>query len=121
MGEVRAAKCGAVAVRGGARGSDFCLRTHYRPQAEGLDPRFVRDATIYFDGKGVRGKPVPVLRAIFSKVLSKNRDLRMLSQTVTSDPRLQGLAITQFVVEDGWLGVAYSPRRTVENVVRRPK
>jgi hypothetical protein len=111
----------AELVSGSQHWRNFTVRTHYRPQAEGLDPRFVRDATIYFDGKGVRGKPVPVLRAIFSKVLSKNRDLRMLSQTVTSDPRLQGLAITQFVVEDGWLGVAYSPRRTVENVVRRPK
>lgn len=111
----------AELVSGSQHWRNFTVRTYYRPQAEGLDPRFVRDATIYFDGKGVRGKPVPVLRAIFSKVLSKNRDLRMLSQTVTSDPRLQGLAITQFVVEDGWLGLAYSPRRAVENVVRRPK
>jgi hypothetical protein len=111
----------AELVSGSQHWRNFTVRTHYRPQAEGLDPRFVRDTTIYFDGKGVRGKPVPVLRAIFSKVLSKNRDLRMLSQTVTGDPRLKGLAITQFVVEDGWIGLAYSPRRAVDNVARRPK
>jgi hypothetical protein len=103
------------------RWRNFTVRTHYRPEAENLDPRFVRDTTIYLDGKSLKGKPQVLLRTIFSKVLSRNRDLRMLSEKVTSDPRMKGLQVTQFVVEDGWIGLAYSPRRAGGNVARRPK
>ena len=67
------------------------------------------------------------MRAIFSKVLSKNRDLRLLNESITSDERVQDLAITQFEVDDGWMALAYSPKRAGDpkqggdNVARRPK
>jgi hypothetical protein len=99
---------------------DFTVRTHYLPQAEGLSPVFVRDRTLSFGGRSVQGKAQVLLRTIFSKVLSPNRDLRLLSEKITSDPRMQDLQITQFAIEDGWIGLAYSPQRTDANVVRRP-
>ena len=34
------------------------------------------------------------------------------SQLFARDPRLAGLQITQFVIDDGWLGLAVGPRRT---------
>jgi hypothetical protein len=86
------------------------VRSVYRPEAQGLEPRFVRDDTIHLDGS-LRGKVEPGVRAIFSRVLSKNRDLRLLDEKTTSDPRMKDLRISQFVSEDGWLGLAYSPQR----------
>ena len=100
---------------------DFTVRTHYRPEARNLDPRFVRDTTIFLDGKSLRGKPQVLLRTIFSKVLSPNRELSLLSEKITSDPRIKDLQVTQFVVEDGWIGLAYSPHRPSGTMARKPK
>jgi len=108
-------------TQGRNRWRDFTVRSLYRPQAQGLNPCFVRDGTISLDGKTVRGKAQPVLRSIFSKVMSRNRDLSLLGEQLTSDPRVQDLDVTQFVVEDGWIGLAYSPRRVRSNVARQPK
>lgn len=100
---------------------NFTVETYYLPEARELEPRLVRGPALRFDGRSVKGKSVPLLRAIFSKVLSPNRDLSLLADSITSDPRLKNLQITQFVVEDGWIGLAYSPQRVPHNVVRRPK
>ena len=105
----------------GSRWRNFQVRTHYAPEADGLSPRFSRVDTIHLDGQSVRGKIEFKLRAIFSKVLSKNRDLRLLAYSVTGDPRFKDLQMTQFDVEDGWIALAYSPRRVSSKVARRPK
>lgn len=97
-------------TRGKKSWRNFTVRSVYRPEAQGLEPRFVRDDTIHLDGS-LRGKVEPGIRAIFSRVLSKNRDLRLLDEKTTSDPRMKDLRISQFVSEDGWLGLAYSPQR----------
>ncbi len=105
----------------GSRWRNFQVRTHYAPEAEGLSPRFSRVDTIHLDGESMRGKIEFKLRAIFSKVLSKNRDLRLLADSVTGDPRFKDLQMTQFDVEDGWIALAYSPRRVSSKVARRRK
>lgn len=105
----------------GSRWRDFQVRTYYVPQANGLDPRFVRDDTIHLDGRSLKGKLQLKLRAIFSRVLSKNRDLRLLDESVTSDSRIKDLQITQFDVQDGWIALAYAARRASNKVARQPK
>lgn len=111
----------AELTQGRSHWRNFTVRTHYRPEARNLDPRFVRDTTIYLDGKSLKGRPQVLLRTIFSKVLSPNRELSLLSEKVTSDPRLKDLQVTQFVVEDGWIGLAYSPHRPSGTMARKPK
>jgi hypothetical protein len=108
----------AELVQGGNRWRNFTVRTYYRPEPDGLSPGFTRDSTIYLEG--FKGKPQVVLRTIFSKVLSLSRDIRLLDEELTSDPRVQDLEMTQFVVEDGWIALAYSPRRAA-NVARQMK
>ncbi len=113
----------AELTQGRKRWRDFTVHTLYQPSAQGLQASFTRDpqSPISLDGKSVKGKPEPVLRAIFAKVLSRSRDINLLDESLTSDERLQGLEITRFTVDDGWIGVAYSPARVRSNVARRPK
>jgi hypothetical protein len=99
---------------------NFSVRADYRPKPEGRDARLGRDSTIFLEGKSVRGAQ-PLLRTIFSKVLSKNRDLHLLDEKMINDPRMEGLEITQFVAEDGWVGLAYSPEAPQGKVARKPK
>ncbi len=105
----------------GSRWHDFRVRTSYTAEVDGLSPRFTRTDTIRLDGRSLRGKIEFKLRAIFSKVLSKNRDVLLLSEAITSDPRFKDLQVTQLEVADGWIGLAYSPRRKPSNMARRPE
>jgi hypothetical protein len=99
---------------------NFKVHAFYDLQTDGLSPRFSREEKINLDGATVRGVEFK-LRAIFSKVLSKNRDMRLLADSVTSDPRFKDLQMTQFTVDEGWIALAYSPRRVSSNVARKPK
>jgi hypothetical protein len=109
----------------GSRWHDFQVRAYYVPKLDGLTPLFERDPNPHYslrlDGDSMRGKIEFKLRAIFSKVLSKNRDLRLLPQSITGDERLKDLQISQLTIEDGWIGVAYSPRRVSSRVAAKPE
>jgi hypothetical protein len=108
--------------QGRNRWRNFAVRSYYMPRQQGNTPRFERDrGTIFLEGKSLKGKPQLTLRAIFSRVLSLNRDLNLIDESIANDPRLKGLAISQFVVEHGWVGLAYSPVRPSATVVRRPE
>jgi hypothetical protein len=95
---------------GRRRWHDFEVRAAYRPVACGLAAQFERDGTIELDGQ-YKGKPELALRGIFSKVLSRERKLNLLPDTLATDPRLAGLEVTQLVVEDGWIATAIGPAR----------
>jgi hypothetical protein len=108
--------------QGRNRWHDFKIRSYYLPKQHGMTPRFERDrGTIFLEGKSLKGRPHIALRAIFSRVLSLNRDLNLIDESIANDPRLKGLSISQFVVAHGWIGLAYSPQRPAANVVRRPE
>jgi hypothetical protein len=100
------------------RWHDFAVVTHYRPDSSTLDIHFVRDGTIFLEGESLRGKPQITLRTIFSKVLSAQRGWGLLSPEVTADPRLGDVTISQFTVDQGWIGLAYAQR---PSVARKPK
>ena len=89
----------------------FGVRTTYRPEWHDLQAGFVRDSGIRLEGKSVQGKTELVLRGIFSRALSSSRHLQLVNDKLAEDPRLRDLMVTQFSVEDGWLGLAYGPRR----------
>ena len=109
-------------TQGRNRWRDFTVRALYTPQPNRLDPRFGRDeSSISFEGKSLKGKPVVLLRLIFSKVLSRNREVSLLDESITGDPRVKDLEMTQFIVEDGWIGLAYSPHRAPRNMAKQAK
>ena len=99
------------------RWRNFTISTLYRPEPEGLTPLFTRASPISAS-KGVKNRAV--LYAIFSKVLSRNRDIRFFDSKITQDTRLKDSEITQFVIEHGWIGLAYGDKRP-GNVARRPQ
>ena len=85
---------------------DFQVRVYYRPQVRGLDLRMVRDGTVQLRGEHFGHEPQIALRGIFSKVFSHDREFALVDPKVQSDARLGGLAITQCVVTDGWIGLS---------------
>ncbi|MCR4414723.1 MAG: hypothetical protein NUV77_20090, partial [Thermoguttaceae bacterium] len=101
----------AKLVREGQVYEDFQVRAVYTPQARGLVAELVRDDVIHLSGPRLNTRSQIALRGIFSKAFSKHKPWQLLPDRITQDSRMAGLAVTQLVVEDGWLGIAVGPKR----------
>lgn len=107
-------------TQGRHRWHDFSVMAYYQPQIVAQSASLVRDGGIQLGGESIRGKPELLLRSIFSKALSKSRPWNIVDPKLAADPRLSDLEVTQFTVEDGWIGLSYSPRRMPSSVAKRP-
>ena len=87
---------------------NFIIRTSYLPTVDGLQAELTRDGVISVDGPKLVFRDRVPLRAIFSRVFSNRSSLPMVSEELLKDPRAKGLAVSQLVLHDGWLGVAVS-------------
>ncbi|MEX0713932.1 MAG: hypothetical protein WD278_16460, partial [Pirellulales bacterium] len=98
---------------------DFTVRIFYRPQSDGLTASLVRDGTIQVHGKRFGSSPQIALRGMFNRVFSQDRGMELLGPKLAVDGRLAGLGVTQFVIADGWIGLAVGPRRddTVDRII----
>jgi hypothetical protein len=57
---------------------------------------------------------------VFNAVLPTDRAVPLVRLDEEGDDRLNGLMITQLVLEDGWLGIALGPA-TAERVAERSR
>ena len=96
---------------------DFQVRVFYRAQANGRSAELVRDGVIHLLGRMSTGNQIAV-RGIFAKAFPQNTPVRLTPQRLVDDEKLSDLTISQFVVEDGWIGVAMGPQ-TDRVAVRR--
>lgn len=97
---------------------DFQVRVYYRPQVNGLDVRFLRDGTVQLRGEHFGREPQIVLRGIFSKVFSHDRELVFFDAAMLADPRLAGLSVTQCVLTEGWIGLSIGVSSTTNQAMR---
>jgi hypothetical protein len=91
---------------------NFVVRARYRPVVEGLQVKLVRTGVLELSGDRLDFRQQIALRAIFSKVFSENRALTLLKDEHLDDPRVQGLAVGQIIMNQGWLGVSLVPGDT---------
>jgi len=87
---------------------NFEVRGYYFPEIAGLDARLTRDGYVELVGEQLGFRDQIALRGIFTKVLSKRTALRLVPDSIIGDARFRDLGISQFVIEDGWIGVAVS-------------
>lgn len=91
---------------------NFTVGVMYKPLVVGNTVELARDGTISLKADRLSMQSQFVLRGTFSRIFSDDRNLPLLAEQLKSDPRLAGLQITQFIIEDGWLGLAIGPKRT---------
>lgn len=93
---------------GDRRWRNLTVRTYYAPDSNQLDANLVRDGIIEIPTpKDLPGRPL--LAGIFGKVLSRNRKLNLINERISKSPQLNDQQVTQFVIHDGWIGVALGP------------
>jgi hypothetical protein len=93
---------------------DFAIRVFYQPRLSGRSARLVRDGTIELRGERISTGAQIALRAIFAKTFSRRRPWKLTPERIATDEKFADLAVTQFAIEDGWLGVAMGPQRTAQ-------
>jgi hypothetical protein len=91
---------------------NFEVRARYRADAAGTRVDLQRDGGIELSSdKPIAFRDQVALRGIFTKVMSRNHQLRVLRGRLEQDPRLARLAVVQFVARDGWIGVSVAGRQ----------
>ena len=111
---------GIAQLRAGRRvWRNFRVRAYYRPVSSGQSAMLERDGVVELIGS-MRMSSQIALRGVFSKTFARNRDLPIVPQELTADPRLKGLEVTQLNLEDGWFALAIGPERLRPATARSP-
>lgn len=90
------------------------VRVHafYKPQPAGLHAQLVREGAVQLEtAQRLKAREEIVLRSMFVKMLSKNRPVELIRGKFADDERIADLQINQFVVDEGWIGLAIGPQR----------
>jgi hypothetical protein len=109
-------------ARGNEHWRDFVVKVYYKPESKGLEAWLSREGVIQLAGPRLNVKAQIALRGIFSKLFPPDRPVPLVHEEVLKHPKLADLQVSQFVVADGWLGIAVSPPRgnPAHNIVRLP-
>jgi hypothetical protein len=105
------------------RWSNFTVRGYYAPNADQLDANLVREGIIELIGdKGNIGIGDQIaLRGIFARVLSRNRKIHVVNKRIAEAKELRDQQVTQFVIHDGWMGVALGPKAPGREAKMHPR
>ncbi len=88
--------------------SDFVIKTHYVPAVSELQAELVLEGAPSVGGDRLSMREKLPLRAIFAKVFGARSTIPMVSPQLLKDSRVEGLAISQLILEDNWLAIAIS-------------
>jgi hypothetical protein len=94
--------------QGGRTMRNVIVHAYYVPEVNGLTAELVRDGSLGIEGR-LSSSERARLHNVFDSVLPPDRRLPILRLADPNDSRLEGLMITQLVLEDGWLGLAIGP------------
>jgi len=89
---------------------DFRVRAYYRPEINGRNGELARDGLVELCADQSLQSQI-ALRTIFSKTFSRHRPWKLSPERLVTDPRMADLAVTQLVIDDGWIGWALGPKR----------
>ena len=96
------------------RWRNLTIDANYIPDSSTVNAKLVREESIQLTGKNLRLSDQVTLRGIFSNVLSRKRTFSILQEKLANHRHIRDLAIHEFVVEDGWIGVAWGVPRLAD-------
>ncbi len=99
--------------KGSRRWRDFQVRAFYRPVVRGRSVDLVRDGIVQLVGSRMNAGSQIALRGVFATVFSQKEPMHVTPEAFVKNPKLEGVVVTQFVIDDGWIGAAIGPPRAV--------
>jgi hypothetical protein len=103
--------------KAGRHWSNFQIKASYQPVVHGRSAQLAREDVIRLKGPRNMGSQM-VLRGVFAHALSRKAPWELIPEKIVNQPKLQNAAITQFIIDDGWIGLAIGPKTTT--TARRP-
>lgn len=98
----------------------FIVRAKYRGMTDGTNAMLVRDGSLQISGPRMSIRQRLPLRAIFNQILDDEKPLPITTPQLAEHPAVQGLAMSQLELRDGWIAIAMSeeaaPRLAMEMV-----
>ena len=91
---------------------NFQVQAVYVPEVNGCSAELTRHGIIQLAGQRLNLGAQIALRGIFSRVFSKKTPWSITPERLATAPELADLEVTQFTIDDGWIGVAIGPKRT---------
>ncbi len=98
---------------------NFTVCVVLRPEVEDLWIDLVRKGGVHLEGPGVTTGSRFALSGIFSQLFSKKRPFCLTPDRIGEHPKLTDMEVTQFHIEDGWLGAAVGQKPPVPRTVLR--
>ncbi len=95
---------------------DVTVVVNYRPQRQGVGVELTRDGPVQLSARKMSLRSQFLLRGLFSRIFSENRNLQLLQEGWTTQPGLLDLGIAQCVIEDGWIGISLAPRSELPGI-----
>lgn len=99
---------------------DFQVRVAYAPRTVDRSAELHREGIVNLDGAQLSATSQIALRGIFAKVFSKSATLNLTPDRLAAARELNDLEVSQFSIDDGWIGVALGPKRNADRVAKRP-
>ena len=90
--------------KGTRKFKDFQVRALYKPTVEGRSVDLTRDGIVQLLGTKMNAGSQLILRSVFLKIFSDQRPIEMTPESFAKNSKLNGIVVTQFVIDDGWLG-----------------
>ena len=97
--------------KGTRRWKDFQVRAYYRPLVQGLSVNLARDGVVQLIGQRLSMGSQIALRGVFSKVFSQKEAIHVTPESFVKNPKLQGVVVSQLVIDDGWIAAAIGPQQ----------
>ena len=89
----------------------FHVQVFYRPQVDGRSAELVRDGVVRLSGERLNLGSQITLRGVFAKAFPSNQILKLMPDKLVDDPKMNDLGVTQFVIDDGWIGIAVGSKQ----------
>ena len=90
----------------------FMVRANYQPVMDGMRTRLERVGSLQIEGRRMPLRERISVRAIFNKVLHKNRHLPLVASNLADHPAGANLTVGMLELTDGWLCMAICPTST---------
>jgi len=100
---------------------NFQILAFYRPEVQGRSAELVRDGVIQLKPQRISITTRIVLDGIFSRALSSKNTWGLVPEQIIKEPKLDYTAITQFDIEDGWIGISLGRKSQAIQTAHRPR
>jgi hypothetical protein len=101
--------------------NNFQVNIFFKPDINGRSAELVGAGTIHLISEPMSMGSQIALRGVFAKAFPRNQRVPLMPERFMSDAKLKDLNVTQFTIDNGWIGVALGDRAAEIRTARAPK